>query len=215
MAAQTLRDELLCPAALPVSTAVTVAQLVEMYRVERMPIRYSTRRSYEVWLQRYVLPGWGGVPIADVQPRPVELWLTSLQLSARRRSDIRGVLGRLCDFAMWSGVISTQPNPMSLVKVPDASKRTRQPLILTVVEFQQLVSCLREPFRTIAMLCVSLGLRIARQRKNRQSDFSTRRLHETNHPTPIFLDNHALGCILASVQRNATVSILLPSYEWP
>jgi len=147
--------------ALPDVLGVTVAQLVEKYRTERMPTRYSTRRSYDVWLNRYVLPRWGADPIADVQPRPVELWLKSLQLSPRSRSDIRGVLGRLCDFAMWSGIITAQRNPMSLVKVPGASKRIRQPRTLTEEEFQQFATQLREPFRAVAVLCVSLGLRIS------------------------------------------------------
>jgi hypothetical protein len=29
-----------------------VSTLIEQYRVEKMPTRYSTRRSYEVWLRR-------------------------------------------------------------------------------------------------------------------------------------------------------------------
>ena len=33
------------------SSAPTVAALVERYRAERMPKRFSTRRSYESWLK--------------------------------------------------------------------------------------------------------------------------------------------------------------------
>src|SRR5712692_10627944 len=59
----------------------TVNTLVEQYRVEKMPQRYSTRRSYEVWLKHYILPVWGARPLTDVQARSVELWLQSLELS--------------------------------------------------------------------------------------------------------------------------------------
>src|SRR5258708_4063902 len=38
---------------------LTVSNLVEQYRAEKMPQRYSTRRSYEVWLKHYILAVWG------------------------------------------------------------------------------------------------------------------------------------------------------------
>src|SRR5713101_8211070 len=51
------------------SSAPTVAALVEQYRVERMPTRYSTRRGYESWLKCHVVPRWGAHSIQEVQPR--------------------------------------------------------------------------------------------------------------------------------------------------
>lgn len=55
----------------------------------------------------------------------------------------------------------TQRNPMELVTIPGASKRTHQPRSLTAGEFRQFVAQLSEPFRTIALLCACLGLRIS------------------------------------------------------
>jgi integrase len=143
------------------STAPTVAALIERYRAERMPTRYSTRRAYESRLRHYVTPRWGVGPITEVQPRTVELWLKSLALAPRSKGEVRALLGLLWDFAMWSGSVPVQRNPMSLVTVRGSSKRTRQPRSLTVEEFRQFVTQLREPFRTVALLCVSLGLRIS------------------------------------------------------
>jgi len=143
------------------SSAPTVAALVEHYRAERMPTRYSTRRGYESWLKCHVLPRWGAHVITDVQPRDVELWLMSLPLAPKSKAEVRASLGRLWDFAMWSGNVPVQRNPMSLVTVRGASKRLRQPRSLTAKEFQQFVIQLREPFRTVAVVCVSLGLRIS------------------------------------------------------
>ena len=54
-----------------------------------------------------------------------------------------------------------QINPISLVTVKGASKRVRQPRILTVEQFRLLVSHLREPFNTLALICVCFGLRIS------------------------------------------------------
>jgi integrase len=138
-----------------------VSALVEKYRVEKMPKRYSTRRGYESWLKCHVVPRWGAHAITDVQPREVELWLTSLTLAPKSKAEIRASLGRLWDFAMWSGNVPVQRNPMSLVTVRGASKRLRQSRSLTAEEFQQFIVQLREPFRTAAVLCVSLGLRIS------------------------------------------------------
>src|SRR6266436_5116539 len=37
---------------------LTVRSLVEHFRQEKMPHRYSTRRGYETWL-KHILPRWG------------------------------------------------------------------------------------------------------------------------------------------------------------
>ena len=141
--------------------SITVTALVEAYRAERMPLRYTTRRSYNVWLYRYVLPRWGSGPITDVQAQPAELWLKGLQLSARSKSDIRALMRRLWDCAMWRGDVPTQRNPMELVRIPGSSKRTRKPRVLTVEEYRRLLAGLREPFRTIALVGGCFGLRIS------------------------------------------------------
>jgi integrase len=164
LAAHALRDELLHPVEVTTSdsgAALTVAHLVEKYQDERMPQRYSTRRSYQVWIRGYILPRWGAQPITSVQPRDAELWLASLALAPKSRAEVRSLLGRLWDFAMWSGVVPVQRNPMSLVKVRDASKRTRKPRSLTVAEFQKIIAKLSEPYRTILLLCGCFGLRIS------------------------------------------------------
>jgi len=145
-----------------VPTVPTVNTLVEQYRDEKMPKRFSTRYGYEQWLVNHILPKWREGWITDLQPRPVELWLHSLELSPKSRVHIRGVIQQLWEFAMWRGEVPTQRNPMELVTIKGATKRTRQPRSLTVEEFQAFASKLAtEPFRTIALLCVLLGLRIS------------------------------------------------------
>ena len=144
-----------------VGNATTVSTLVEQYRMEKMPKRSDTRRAYEVWLKNHILPRWGDSGLTEIQARPVELWLESLSLAPKSKAHIRGVLSILWDFAMWRGQVATQRNPMELVRVKGATKRTRQPRSLTVGEFQRFIQYLNEPFRTIALLCCCLGLRIS------------------------------------------------------
>lgn len=62
---------------------------------------------------------------------------------------------------MWRGDVPVQRNPMELVTIKDATKRTKRPRSLTTVEFQKFVLHLEEPFRTLALVCVCFGLRIS------------------------------------------------------
>ena len=62
---------------------------------------------------------------------------------------------------MWRGDVPAERNPMELITIKGATKRTRKPRSLTVEEFQKFVQHLEEPFRTMALLCVCFGLRIS------------------------------------------------------
>src|ERR1700722_7990311 len=70
----------------------TVLQVVQQYRLEKMPKRYSTSRSYEVWLRNHIIPKWGEQFITELRPRPVERWLESLELAPKSRGHVRGLL---------------------------------------------------------------------------------------------------------------------------
>lgn len=143
------------------STAPNVSTLVEQYRAEKMPTRLDTNRCYESWIGVHILPKWGQNPITDLQARPVEMWLDSLALAPKSRTHIRGILHSLWKFAMWKQDIPMQVNPIDLVTVKGAFKRIRQLRSLTVEQFRLLVSHLREPFGTMALVCICFGLRIS------------------------------------------------------
>ena len=143
------------------SAAPNVSMLVEQYRAEKMPTRLDTNRGYESWIRVHILPKWEQNLITDLQARPVEMWLDSLPLAPKSRTHIRGILSSLWNFAMWKQDIPMQVNPIGLVKIKGASKRIRQPRSLTVEQFRLLVSHLREPFGTMALVCICFGLRIS------------------------------------------------------
>lgn len=145
----------------PPTSVPTVRALVEQYRTEKMPSRYSTRRGYDVWLKNYILPRWGEQPITAFQPRPAEMWLSSQNVSPKSRGHIRRLMHIIWDYARWSGLVSVQANPISLVTVRGSSRRTRQPRSLTVDELQRFLCRLEDPFRTISLVCVCFGLWIS------------------------------------------------------
>jgi integrase len=143
-------------------TAPSLDGVVTQYRMEKLSkLRYSTQQAAESWLKGYILPRWGSITITELQPRPVELWLDSLPLSPRTRGHLRELLYRLVDFSMWAGIIPVGTNPISLVQVRGSSKRKRQPRSLKVEEFHDMLRHLTEPFRTMALLQVCLGLRVS------------------------------------------------------
>ena len=139
----------------------TVNAIAARYESERIPARFSTARMYRSWLRNHILPRWGPVSVNDLQPRDVELWLHSLALSPKSKAHIRAMLRILVDFAMWAGVLTVSRNPIELVVVKGATKRTRHPRSLTVEAFQKLIPELEEPFRTMAKLAVCFGLRVS------------------------------------------------------
>src|SRR5579862_3670303 len=161
-AAKPLRDAVEKQAVVSIrSTIPTVNTLVNQYRAEKMPTRHDTKQTYESWLSVHILPKWGESAITDLQARPVEIWLESLSLAPKSKVHIRGILSALWNYAMWKQDIPMQVNPISLVTIKGASKRVRTPRILTAEQFRLLTSHLREPFKTLSLVCVCFGLRIS------------------------------------------------------
>jgi len=139
----------------------TVRSVIARYEAERMPSRHSTARVYRSFLKNHVLPKWGDALIRDVQPRPVELWLRELPLSPKSKTHVRSLLHGLVEFAMWAGLLDMSRNPISLVQNKGAMRKVRKARSLTVEQFHALLKELHEPFATMALLCVCLGLRIS------------------------------------------------------
>ena len=140
---------------------ITVRVLVDQYREERMPRRAMTRQGYNTWLNHYIVPKWGDCTILELQARPVDLWLRSLPIAPKSKVHVRGLVRALWEFAMYQSAVPIQRNPMELVTIKGATKRMKKPRSLTVEEFQRLIAKLEEPFRTMAMVCVCVGLRIS------------------------------------------------------
>ena len=139
----------------------TVRSVVARYEAERMPSRQSTVRVYRSFLNNHVLPKWADTRIQDVQPRPVELWLRELPLSPKSKTHVRSLMHELVEFAMWSGMLDISRNPVSLVRNIGATRKVRKARSLTAEQFQALLRELQEPFGTMALLSVCLGLRFS------------------------------------------------------
>ena len=140
-----------------------------------MPKRYSTRLAHVSWFRNHILLKWGNRSVTDLQACPVRLWLDSLDLSLKSRVHTRTLVRELWDLAMWAGHVPVERNPMELVTIRGATKRTRKPRSLTAEEVQSFIHHLAEPFRTLALVCVCFGLRISECLALKWSDVDWRR----------------------------------------
>lgn len=148
----------------------TVLEVVTQYRDRRMPERFSTRRSYNVWLNNYILPKWGDYPISALKTIDIEDWLEKLTLAPKSRSNIKGILVCLFKYAIKAELVPRGHNPIRDVELKGASKRQSAKRDLTLPEFSLLLSYLGEPYRLMSLIASCLGLRFSELSELRWSD---------------------------------------------
>ena len=122
---------------------------------------WSTAHGYRSYLSKHVRPKWEATPIAEIKALEISEWLKSLPLSPKTRGHVGALMHLLLEKAMLWGLMDVQRNPMGLVKLKGISKRLKKPLILTPEKFQELVSWLREPYRTMVIVAMCTGMRVS------------------------------------------------------
>ncbi len=141
-------------------TTVTVNALVNRYLEEELPeLRHSTADAYRSYLNNHIKQRWGNCPIEKIKPLAVELWLKELHLAPKTRRHLQNLLRVLFTCAMRWELIEIGENPMMLVRVRGGSKREKEPIVLTIAQFQRLVQELDDPYRTMVILDLATGLR--------------------------------------------------------
>ena len=124
-------------------------------------LAYSTAAGYMCYINRYIKPTWGKTLISKMKPMEVAEWLKGLPLAPKTQAHIKRVLHLLFERAMLWGLVDVQRNPLELVKVKGGSKRQKPLVTLTQMEFQSLLSRLKEPVWTMAVVAMCTGLRIS------------------------------------------------------
>jgi len=94
-----------------------------------------------------------------MKPLGVELWLKQLALAPKTKGHLQNLLRVLFNCAMRWELVEIRENPMKLVRVRGGSKRTKEPKVLTIAQFQQLVQQLNDPYRTMVIVDLATGLR--------------------------------------------------------
>jgi integrase len=75
---------------------------------------YSTRKEYEGYLNKWVIPHWGERPLASIRAGEGELWMRSLPVTRSTCVIIRNVMSVLFNHAIRHGLCGM--NPIRLVR---------------------------------------------------------------------------------------------------
>lgn len=150
--AETPRSELQVP---------SFGTLLDKFKDEEMPTRYSTRKSYESMIKMHIRPKWGDYPLDRMKPMAIEQWLRQLALAPKTKAHIRSLMHLVFTCAERWCLIEMGKNPIALVRVKDCTKRLKRPRILTIEQFYDLLPRLKEPYRTMVIVAQSLGLRVS------------------------------------------------------
>jgi integrase len=140
-------------------TQVTFGALIDRYLREQIPQRHVTASKYRSWITHHIQPQWGDYPIARVKPVLVEEWISKLDLAPKSKGHVRSIMHILFQWAMKWELMDLQINPMKLVHVKGSSKRLREPVTLTRKQFHHVLRFVVEPFRTMCVVAMCLGLR--------------------------------------------------------
>jgi integrase len=145
--------------------------LLDRYIEQELPTRYSTRKSHLSNIRVHIRPRWSDYPLDKMKPMAMEQWLRELPLAPKSKTHIRGIMHLVFKCAERWGIIELGKNPVSLVRVKDASKRLKRPRVLTVDEFFELLKHLSEPYSTMVLVAQCLGLRVSEILGLRWGDF--------------------------------------------
>jgi integrase len=142
------------------SDSITVAQLCDHFEQRELTKdntwrSYSTKKTYQAYLNRWVLPHWRHYELAEVGTIQVESWLRRLPLAKSSCAKIRNLMSVLFNHACRYELFDR--NPIYLVR--QSAKRRRAPTVLMPAEIKALVDNLGIRERTLVLLAVSTGLR--------------------------------------------------------
>ena len=141
--------------------AVTFGGICDRYIEEELPTRYSTRKSYLSNIKLHIRPRWERYLLHQIRPMIVEGWLKSLDMAPKSKAHIRGVMHVMFECAARWELFNDRRNPIQIVRIKDSTKRRQRPTVLTVPEFETVLSLLTGHCRTMVLIAQCLGLRVS------------------------------------------------------
>jgi integrase len=140
--------------------SITVAQLCDHFEQRELTRdntwrSYSTKKTYQAYLNHWILPHWRRYELAEVRTIQVESWLRLLPLAKSSCAKIRNLMSVLFNHACRYELFDR--NPICLVR--QSAKRRRAPTVLMPDEIKAMLDNLSIRERTLVLLAVSTGLR--------------------------------------------------------
>src|ERR1700693_4156603 len=141
------------------SRSLTVAQLCDHFEQRELPKdnawrSHATKKIYQAYLTRWILPHWRKYELAEVRTIQVESWLRTLPLAKSSCAKTRNLMSVLFNHARHYELFDR--NPICLVR--QSAKRRTAPTILTPAEIKALLDVLDFRERALVFLAASTGL---------------------------------------------------------
>lgn len=150
----------------------TVGALIDRYEAEEMPERFSTACGYRK-LHKVIRRRWEAVELKNIAPLEVRAWLrteTKLNgkpMASKYRGHVLAQFRNLFKYAMLWNWMPLQVNPLTLITLEGATKRTRMPRVVSPGDFRKLMEHFAdrprdgELMRALIVPAYCLGLRIS------------------------------------------------------
>jgi integrase len=143
----------------PISPVLTFQALADHYcRTELLAENKTpkTRKTYLVYLKRWILPKWGTQYLHLIKPIAVEQWIRSIEdLSDGSKAKIRNLMSALFSHAIRYEIADRNP----ITAVRQSAKRRKVPVILDATELHRLFQELGLRERAMIMTVALTGIR--------------------------------------------------------
>jgi len=121
-------------------SSMTLAQLADHFQQRELVrsngrIAHSTKKAYQGYLRKWIVPRWGNYLLPNIKAVEVELWLKHLERAAGTCCKIRNVMSVLFNHARRYDLYDR--NPIQWVR--QSAKRRSSPDVLTSDEVRQLL----------------------------------------------------------------------------
>jgi integrase len=151
-------------------------KLLREYAAAWLPSRELgdlTREQYEGLLKDYILPVFGGVPLASITPAAVREWYTGLasQTGPTRRAHAYSLLRTIMNTAIADEEISANP---CRVRGAGKSKRARKIRPASIPELEAIVAALPARYRLMALLAAWCAMRFGELAELRRADIDVK-----------------------------------------
>jgi integrase len=138
------------------SRPVTLDALIDHYVERELPqLRYGTQQAHLSTLNHWIRSRWGSCLLYEIKPMEVEQWLRSLALAPKTKVNLRSLFHLVYQHGRrWE---LTDVNPIDLVR--QHGGRRSIPRVLSIHDIRLVLEELAEPYRTMVLVAICLGLR--------------------------------------------------------
>lgn len=146
----------------PFSTVLFRDFIEKQFVPNAFPIlKTSTRRRYQSTIKNHLLPAFGDLRLCDLQRVEIQAFVLRKMdkgLSWETADLLRNLLSKIYRCAKKWGYFAGD-NPASEIDLPH-KKPVREKCVLMPPQIPKLLSVLREPYRTMALVGILTGLRV-------------------------------------------------------